>query len=262
MKSRRLSTVLVCFCALTSASAIFCQTYSRSFTEPHVLRSVRQIHSAQATYQATSGNGNYGSLGDLRQAGLIDEALASGQKYGYAYTLSVKTSPARFSVMATPRSYRKSGVRSFYVDQVGDIRGADHAGGPATPADPVIDDCTDGSIVLNERCTIQDMRMLYAAQLTFAATTGAGNYGLFPQLFAAGLIRGDLSDYVARGYEYQVLTIAFEPGVNPASFKIWANPRMYGSSAVRSFFIDQTGVLRGADHRGEYANESDPPVSE
>lgn len=233
----------------------------RLFAERHVLRSVRQLHSAQATYSATLGNGNYGSLQDLREAGFIDEALATGSKYGYSYVVTTQTGPARFNVTATPRAYRKSGIRSFYVDQIGDIRGADNNGGPATANDPIIDDCTNGSISDNERCTIQDMRALHSAQMTYAATAGLGNYGTFPQLYQAGLIRSDLSDYAARGYLYEVQIIAFVPGQQPASFKIWASPHHYPTSAIRSFYIDQTGVLRGADRNGGQADQSDPPVN-
>src|SRR5829696_3091938 len=105
----------------------------RAFSEAHVLRSLRQLHSAQATYQATAGNGNFGTLQALSQAGFIDNALASGSKYGYLYNVSAIASmpgqsAARFSISATPRAYRKSGTRSFYIDQNGELRGADTGG--------------------------------------------------------------------------------------------------------------------------------------
>ena len=103
---------------------------------------MRTLHSAQATYQATSGNGNYGSLNNLRQAEFIDAVLASGKKYGYLFVVQTMArtdaSGARFSITATPQSYRKTGRKSFYVDETGVIRGADKNGAPANADDPPI----------------------------------------------------------------------------------------------------------------------------
>ena len=242
------------------------QSPPRLFSENHVVRSLRQIHSAQATYQAAIGGGNFGTLQNLRQAGFIDVALSSGAKYGYVYVLSVVTavpgqSPAHFSVTATPRAYRKSGIRSFYLDAGGELHGGDKGGTLATASDPVIDDCTNGSIPDNERCTIQDIQSLVSAQAIFASTLGNGNYGLFNQLYLAGLIRGDLADHISRGYFFNLQTIDQVPGTNPASFKIWATPRIYGTTAIRSFYTDQTGVIRGGDKNGGDANENDPPIN-
>lgn len=258
--------VLAIFLLIAATPAAHGQTSPRLFAEVHVLRSLRQIHSAQATYQATTGNGNYGSLLNLRQAGFIDEALASGEKYGYLYVLSTfpfvpGQSPASFTVTATPRAYRKSGIRSFFIDASGEIRGGDKNGQVATSGDPYIDDCTNGSIQDNERCTIGDLSSLHGAQSTYASTVGNGNYGTLQQLFAVGLIRNDLADSVARGYLYEVQIIDYVPNTQTASFKIWATPQVYGTSAIRSFFIDQTGVLRGADHGGLPAGPNDPPIN-
>ncbi len=248
-------------------SSAYPQSPPRLFAEAHVIRSMRQLHSAQMTYQATAGNGNFGFLENLRQAGFIDEALASGAKYGYLYIISTVAfvpgqTPAAFTVTATPRAYRKSGIRSFFIDTSGEIRGGDRNGQVATSGDPVIDDCTNGSLPDNERCTIADMRALHSAQLTYAAAVGNRNYGTFQQLYLAGLIRGGLASSSSRGYLFQNQIIDYVPDAQPASFKIWATPQVYRTSAIRSFFIDQTGVLRGGDKNGGQANENDPPINE
>jgi hypothetical protein len=260
----RLKSYFAILTALLFIPIAALQTSAQPPTRPierHVLRSLRQIHSAQATYQSTVGDGTFGSLAHLFQAGLIDESLASGAKYGYLYALSTTTVPAGFAVSARPRAYRKTGVRSFLIDATGDIRGGDRNGGPATPDDPVIDDCTSGSIEENERCTITDLRWLTGAQATFAATLGKGNYGTLTELYSAGLVRADLSDHSARGYLYEVEVIAHVPGELPAAFKIRATPQIYRSTAIRSFFLDQTGVIRGGDKNGGHANETDPPIN-
>ena len=252
--------VATAFCLTTPSLRAGAQSSPRTFSERHVMRSLRLLHSAQATYQATLGAGDYGSLQSLRQAGFIDGALATGEKYGFVYVVTLVPGPPRnFIVTATPLRYRKTGIRSFFIDAGGEIHGADKQGQPASSSDPIIDDCTSGTVIENERCTILDMRVLAGAQSTYAATAGSGDYGLLPELYIAGLIRGDLADNTARGYNYQVQTINHAPG-QPASFKIWATPQIYGVTAIRSFYIDQTDILRGGDKKGGQANQNDPPV--
>ncbi|HMJ09484.1 MAG TPA: hypothetical protein VK468_10790 [Pyrinomonadaceae bacterium] len=243
----------------------------RVFSEVFVLRSMQLIHGAQATYQATSGNGNYGSLQDLRQAGFIDEALATGSKYGYSYVLSASpwipgnpSAPATFTLTATPRSYRKTGIRSFYIDVYGEIRGGDRNGQPATADDPVIDFdlCTNGGIQDNERCTIQSLRTLHGAEATYQATTGNGNYGSLQQLHEAYLIHSRLATGSLRGYSITVTTFPFTPGQTPATFRISAVAIIYGTTGIRSLFIATDGIIHGADKNGEPADENDPPIND
>src|SRR4051812_35088870 len=116
-------SIAILLTVLFAYSSSAAQSTPRLFSELHVMRSLRQLHSAQETYRATVGSGNYGSLAQLRSSGFIDEALASGSKYGFVYTVSTNTST--FTVNATPRVYRKTGVRSFFIDRFGEIRGGD-----------------------------------------------------------------------------------------------------------------------------------------
>ncbi|MDM7922514.1 MAG: hypothetical protein QUS14_09470, partial [Pyrinomonadaceae bacterium] len=104
---------------------------------------VRSFHGAQATYAATAGNGNFGTLAQLANAGLVDARLAGGTLRGYSYTVTVVNAngqtPAAFTLSAVPQNYGTSGVRSFFIDQTGVLRGADRQGQPAGPNDPPID---------------------------------------------------------------------------------------------------------------------------
>ena len=91
----------------------------RSANEGSAVSSLRTLHGAQATYQATSGNGNYAGsnaaagdivgLGELNTAGLIDLTLASGTKSGYGFLANnfdvltgATPNPASFSCVARP----------------------------------------------------------------------------------------------------------------------------------------------------------------
>ncbi|CAN5400639.1 hypothetical protein BH10ACI1_BH10ACI1_11920 [soil metagenome] len=231
----------------------------RYFNERFVVQALVTISSAEATYSATSGNGNYGSLNDLLQATFIDSILASGDKYGYTFALSIANSaPAKFNVTATPHRYQKTGRRSFYIDESGEMRGADKNGAVADVSDPTIDSCTMSGFS-NENCTIRDMRTFSGAQMTYQATVGDGNFGTLSQLYAAGLIHPGMASGTTHGYNFVCLKIDRTPD-SPASFKISAIPVNYGVTGFRSFYIDINGILRGADKNGEPADENDPPI--
>ena len=92
---------------------------------------LRTVASAEATYQATEGNGSYGSMDQLITKGLVSKDLF--ERYGYR--IEVTASGKTFEARATPLEYGKSGKISFFVDESGVIRGGDKGGGPATLAD-------------------------------------------------------------------------------------------------------------------------------
>jgi hypothetical protein len=123
--------------------------------------SLRTIHGAQATYQATTGNGNYAGgaggtevsastagLQTLNGAGLIDGTLGSsaGLKSGYGFTMTnfnfaatTPPNPATFAVIAKPSSnsgLTATGTRNFGIATDG-VLGAEvlpAGGGPGSMA--------------------------------------------------------------------------------------------------------------------------------
>ncbi len=92
---------------------------------------LRTVHSAEATYQATEGNGRYGTLDELVSASLISKEAI--QKYGYR--IEVTVSGNKFEATMVPIEYGVTGTLSYFIDETGDLRGGDHGGGPATAAD-------------------------------------------------------------------------------------------------------------------------------
>jgi hypothetical protein len=114
--------------------------------EARAIQSLRTIHSAQTTYQSTAGNGNFGSLYNLYNAGLINEHLASGRYYRYVFdcvvTAPTATTPAFYKTSAVPLNYGEMGIRSFYIDATGVLRGTDKNGLPADKNDPPIENLT------------------------------------------------------------------------------------------------------------------------
>lgn len=234
--------------------------------ERFVMNALRTVYNAQVQYQATVGAGNFGSLAMLRQANLIDAVLVSGQKYGYYFTLTaVHTSsnnPARFVLTAVPRMYRKTGIRSFYIDHRCSLRGADKNGGQATISDPAIEACTPTVINQNEARAIQSLRNIHSAQLTYQSTVGNGNFGTLHTLYQAGLISAQLASGHSSGYVFDCAAVLQSPPSQPALFYSRAFPSYYGETGIRSFYIDTSGVIRGADKNGAAADANDPPVEE
>lgn len=238
---------------------------SRQFSERFVIGSMNKIMVAESTYAATTGAGNFGTLAELFQSGLIDGSLAYGNKYNYSFSVTVTPSspgvPSNFAATATPRAYPRGGRRSFYADAAGDLHAADKHGDVANATDPVIDSCALFGISDNERCVILEMRGLHSAELSYASTIGSGNYAPFTELYEAALIRLSLASGYAHGYLFTLKTIDSVSGF-PASFQIWAVPMSYGVSGRRSFFIDTTGTLRGADNGGVRGDENDPVIDQ
>ncbi len=104
----------------------------RAANEGSAQSSLRTLHSSEATYQATAGNGNYASLAGLSSQSLIDPVLATGSKSGYSFASTptdavVGTSAAAFYATAEPLTksgVSQSGTRNFCIAEVGVMRGA------------------------------------------------------------------------------------------------------------------------------------------
>ena len=115
----------------------------RAANEGSAQSSVRTIHSAQATYQATTGNGAFSStLAGLDAVDLVDPVLGTGVKSGYNFTIPAVTAPAtgvlaEFAVQADPQvdsGASQSGTRVFGVTEDGVMRGTAGTTGLTTRA--------------------------------------------------------------------------------------------------------------------------------
>jgi type IV pilus assembly protein PilA len=103
----------------------------RAANEGSAQSSLRTIHSSEATYQATDGQGNYGSLANLSTDNLIDPVLASSTKSGYNFAINttalvVGGAAASFFATAVPSvtsGVSQTGTRKFCVTEVGVMTG-------------------------------------------------------------------------------------------------------------------------------------------
>jgi type IV pilus assembly protein PilA len=104
----------------------------RAANEGSALASMRVVFSSEATYQATAGSGQYGTLADLRSLGTVDEVLASATaaataKSGYVYAaapVTIANMPAFdassiAAIHTNTSSITGTGTRAFYVNESG-----------------------------------------------------------------------------------------------------------------------------------------------
>ena len=103
----------------------------RAANEGSAQSSLRTIHSAQSTYQATTGNGAFSTdLATLKNQSLIDPVLGGGSKSGYSFTLPNVVAPstgvlAQFCAQANPTTgsgASQSGTRTFGITEDGVMR--------------------------------------------------------------------------------------------------------------------------------------------
>ncbi len=111
----------------------------RAANEGSAQSSCRTVHSAEATYQATMGNGQFGVLlvadepaagQSLRGQNLVDGVLGTGTKSGYTFSLPAANiaagPPPTFwfsSVPANTAAITRTGNRSFAITEDGVLRG-------------------------------------------------------------------------------------------------------------------------------------------
>jgi len=101
----------------------------RAANEGSAESSLRTIHSSEAVYKSTAGNGDYGDLAALQTANLVDSVLGSGTKSGYTIAATPDNSgnPTVFYATAVPANtaaVTRTGNRSFAITEDGVMRGA------------------------------------------------------------------------------------------------------------------------------------------
>ena len=102
----------------------------RAANEGSAQSSLRTIHSSQATYQATTGNGAFAAnLAALGTANLIDGVLSAGSKSGYTFEVVEQAgtgATAAFGAYGFPSTsggVSATGTRRFGVTETGVMYG-------------------------------------------------------------------------------------------------------------------------------------------
>ena len=103
----------------------------------------------------------------------------------------------------------------------------------------------------NETAALARMRAIAQAEAQYMAMSG-GEYGSLDQLIAQRFVN-DPSSGKLTGYRFDVR-------IKPAHFEITAVPEKAGVTGTRSFYVDETNIIHGADKKGAPATASDPEV--
>ncbi len=103
----------------------------------------------------------------------------------------------------------------------------------------------------NERMASGFLQMVASAQKQYKEKKGSGGYASLDELKKNGLF--DVSALEKYGYKLDLKNYGNK-------FEVTATPMEYGKSGRLSFFIDESGVLRGGDKAGQPATAADKPL--
>src|SRR6266851_5204241 len=108
-----------------------------------------------------------------------------------------------------------------------------------------------GSPEMNEMIAMIVLQIIATAENSHKENEGKGSYGALDELVKQNLVQKEFLEKY--GYRFEVTA-------SGDHFEATATPVEYGKTGKRSFFVDQSGVVRGDDHNGGPANVMDKPA--
>lgn len=103
--------------------------------EAMAVYALNRIGNAEEEFKREKKKERFGTLEEL----VAEEILEKDFLKNLEYKLELTISGEKYEATATPKNYGKTGRRSFFIDEGGAVRGADHKGRPATAEDPPVD---------------------------------------------------------------------------------------------------------------------------
>ena len=110
---------------------------------------------------------------------------------------------------------------------------------------------------VNETSAVSSMLLVSKAEREFTTRVTQGRYGALDELAASGLIDQELTGGTEKGYRFWLKLKA------NGGFEAFAVPLKYGrvfGTGTRSFYLDESGILREAYKRGGEASATDEAV--
>ena len=108
----------------------------------------------------------------------------------------------------------------------------------------------------NEGSALKTLRIVSSAESTYQSVFQ--KFGTLEELASEGLIDPSLADGENHGYRFTLEITRNED--NLEGFQFVAVPITYKSSGRRSFFVDETLVIRAADNQGGPSTAADRPL--
>ena len=105
---------------------------------------------------------------------------------------------------------------------------------------------------MNIENALNSLRQLRVAQESYRVKLAHHRYGTLEELYNAGLIDAELGSGTKAGYRFELAPLE-------ASFKVTAIPIEYGRTGDWSFYLDESGVIRGQTSNRQ-PNAHDPPI--
>ena len=106
----------------------------------------------------------------------------------------------------------------------------------------------------NETAVIARLISIAKAEALYAATEGNGSYGTLDQLIEQHDLVDPSQGKFGQSYRIEV---TLKP---VGGFEVTAVPVNYPITGRRSFFVDDSNVVRAADKEGRPATAQDPPI--
>ena len=110
----------------------------------------------------------------------------------------------------------------------------------------------------NEASAINSLRRISSAEAVYSSNYS--RFGTLAELEGERLIDPVLASGVKNGYRF---TLELKPAdsLSTGGFQVTGIPLKYGTSGRRSFFMDESFVVRAADNQGSPSSAFDPPLS-
>ena len=109
----------------------------------------------------------------------------------------------------------------------------------------------------NEGSAIHSLRQIASAQAVYQSTTT--KYATLEELADKGLIDSKLGSGKKNGYTFTVELTTNEENVE--GFAAVGIPESYRNSGIRSFYTDETSVIRAGDNHGGPSTKMDEPLN-
>lgn len=106
-----------------------------------------------------------------------------------------------------------------------------------------------GSVTAREQLAISQLKAIKNAEQFYLGKHDG--YGTLDDLAKEGLFNRTSGT----GYDFEITV-----GDGGSSYTVTATPSRYGPDGKRSFYMDDSGTIHGADHGGGPASASDPAV--
>lgn len=113
--------------------------------------------------------------------------------------------------------------------------------------------CSQMTYRLNEVGAQSSLKLIRKAQTTYRSQDPQGRFGTLRDLHSKGLIDQELAGGIKSGYRFDIQ-------VRNDSFAATATPLEYNVSGSWSFYLDESGVIRGTVRQGKAATVNDNPV--